>query len=250
MPVHRTRFSLRGGYPRAAASVVLPLLSLSMLFGAPGAIRAEQHRPGDVERSRVQAIVGSVHGVSTEPPQNVTTPKFTSGALMGNGDIGVVAGGPTTTEQHFSFGKSDFSGTHWNANHNAPEVSILQLGSLTLSSPGVSAGGDKDYRVDQDILNAQVLTTLRLGPALVHLRSFTADDDNVFLTEITTQARSIELELRLAMPPSRPGTHVFCLAAAGTNDGILWGTRENDLNKPGDYRARAAIAVRLNRINA
>jgi len=243
--VHKTRFSLRASHPQVTRSLLLPLLSVAIPFSVASAVHAEQRRLGAVEWTRVQAIVGSVHGISTRPPQNVITPKFTSGALMGNGDIGVVVGGPTTTEQRFSFGKSDFWGSHWNEKHNAPEVSILQLGSLTLTSPGVTAGGDKDYRVDQDILNAQVLTTLRLGQALVRLRSFTADDDNVFLTEITTQASSVELQLRLAMPPSRPDTHVFYPAAVGTSDGMLWGTRENDLNKPGDYKARAAIAVHL-----
>lgn len=245
MQVHKPRSSRNAKYAQVAKSLVLPLLYIAIPFSVACTVQAEHHRPASVEWSRIQAIVGSVHGISTQPPQNVITPKFTSGALMGNGDIGVVAGGPTTTEQRFSFGKSDFWGTHWNEKHNAPEVSILQLGSLSLRSPGVTAGGDKDYRVDQDILNAQVLTTLRLGQALVHLRSFTAENDNVFLTEITTQAPSIELQLRLAMPPSRPDRHVFYPAAAGISENMLWGTRENDLNQPGDYKARAAIAVHL-----
>src|SRR5262249_12967522 len=50
----------------------------------------------------VQSIVGKIHGVSTTPPKNLITPKFTSGALMGNGDIGVVAGDTTTAQQRFS----------------------------------------------------------------------------------------------------------------------------------------------------
>ncbi len=164
---------------------------------------------------------------------------------MGNGDIGVVAGGPTTSQQRFSFGKSDFWGTHWNNGHNAPEISILQLGSLTVDSPGITSGGEADYRVDQDILNAQVLTTLKLGSALIHLRSFTADGDNVFLTEVTTDAPTATLQLALAMPTPEPNAHMVYPAAVGASSGMLWATRENDLTKPGDYKARAAIAVRL-----
>lgn len=220
-----------------------PLHYLVLAFFVTTAAHAQKH--SNVDWMRVQDIVGSIQGISTAPPQGVITPKFTSGALMGNGDIGVVAGGPTVAEQRFSFGKSDFWGTHWNVKHNAPEVSILQLGSLTVTSPGVTSGGDKDYRVDQDILNAQVLTTLRLGGALVHLRSFTADGENVFLTEVTTDSPSVRLQLSLAMPPSSPDTHVVYPAAEGTAKGMLWATRENDLTKPGDYKARAAIAVRL-----
>ena len=131
--MQKNRFSHSASHRRVARFLVLPSLSVAITFGVVCAIHAEQHRPAAVEWSRVQAIVGSVHGISTQPPQNVITPKFTSGALMGNGDIGVVAGGPTTTEQRFSFGKSDFWGTHWNEKHSAPEVSILQLGSLDLT---------------------------------------------------------------------------------------------------------------------
>ena len=216
--------------------------ALALVFTAAAA--HAQNRTAD-EWTRVQAVVGPIHGLSTEPPKNVITPKFTSGALMGNGDIGVVAGGPTTSQQRFSFGKSDFWGTHWNNGHNAPEISILQLGSLTVDSPGITSGGEADYRVDQDILNAQVLTTLKLGSALIHLRSFTADGDNVFLTEVTTDAPTATLQLALAMPTPEPNAHMVYPAAVGASSGMLWATRESDLTKPGDYKARAAIAVRL-----
>src|ERR1700744_1691466 len=133
----------------------------------------------------VEGIVGRIHGISTAPPSNLVTPKFTSGALMGNGDIGVVAGDTSTSQQLYWFGKSDFWGTHWNSRHNAPEVSILSLGSLTISSPATSTDSAAVYQVDQDILRAEVTTTLKFGGATVHLRSWTADDDNVFVTEVT-----------------------------------------------------------------
>src|SRR5271154_5026043 len=130
--------------------------------------------------STVQALLRGIHGISTAPPEKIVTPKYTSGALMGNGDIGVVAG-DTTTSQRFYFGKSDFWGTHWNTGHNAPEVSIISLGTLTVSSPDKTDGADALYRMDQDILNAQVLTTLKLGKAVAHMQSWTADGENVFV---------------------------------------------------------------------
>src|ERR1700742_3307542 len=217
----------------------IPLLALSLAAAAAHA----QSDNGDWDR--VQTLVGPIRGVITTPPKNLITPKFTSGALMGNGDIGVVEGSTEIAEQRFSFGKSDFWGTHWNNGHNAPEVSILSLGSLTLSSPGRTSGGESVYRIEQDILNAQVLSTLKLGNAVVHLRSFTADNDNVFLTEITTDAPDVPLVLSLAMPAPEPNAHMIYPAAIGASSGMLWATRENDLTKPDDYKARAAIAVRL-----
>ena len=194
----------------------------------------------------VQALLSRIHGISTTPPEKLVTPKFTPGALMGNGDIGVVAG-DTTTSQRFYFAKSDFWGTHWNTGHNAPEVSIISLGYLTISSTAKTMGADAAYRMDQDILNAQVLTTLKLGDAVVHMRSWTADDENVFVTEVTTDTGSpnVPIRLDLTMPASDAAPHTIFPAAAGAHDGMLWVSRENNLTAPADYKSRAAIAVRL-----
>lgn len=205
-----------------------------------------QPNPSGTDWATVRGILGDIHGISTTPPRPVVTPKYTAGALMGNGDIGVVAG-DTTTSQRFYFGKSDFWGTHWNTKHNAPEVSILSLGYLTVSSPVTTIGADSVYRMDQDILNAQVLTTLKLGDATVHMRSWTADGENVFITQVSTDAGApnIPLQLNLAMPALNPDAHTVYPQATGSRDGVLWASRENNLSAPTDYHARAAIAVRL-----
>ena len=65
--------------------------------------------------------MGRIHGVTTAPTANLITPKYTSGALMGNGDIGVVAGDVSTSRQTFHFGKSDFWGAKDYVRHNAPD---------------------------------------------------------------------------------------------------------------------------------
>jgi len=204
-----------------------------------------QSQTGESDWAAVQALLGSIHGVVTAPPENLITPKYTSGALMGNGDIGVVADSTDRAEQRFSFGKADFWGTHWNQRHNGPEVSILSLGSLTLSSPEKSHGADKVYRVEQNILQAEVLSTVRMGKATVQLRSWAGDDENVFVTEISTDAASVPLQLSLSMPGPDPAEHTVFPAAIGATNGILWATRENNLTKSDDYQAHAAVAVGL-----
>lgn len=191
----------------------------------------------------VQTLVGGIHGVSMSPPSGIVTPKFTSGALMGNGDIGVTAGA-TTTSQRFYFAKSDFWGTHWNARHNAPEVSILSLGSLTVSSPVQSSGADAVYRMDQDILNAEVLTTLTMGNATVRMRSWTADGTNIFVTELAAD-KDVPLQLSLTMPAPDAVPHTTLPSATGSRDGMLWSSRENNPTTTNGYQSHAAIAVRL-----
>src|SRR5881275_1698496 len=140
------------------------------------------------EWQRLEALLSRIHGQSTSVPENLITPKYTSGALMGNGDIGVVvAGDPLISQQSFWFGKSDFWGMHWNARHNAPEVSILSLGRLTISSPGENSTNKRVYQVDQDILHARVDTTSKVANMTVHLRSWTSDKENTFLIEIVSE---------------------------------------------------------------
>jgi hypothetical protein len=215
--------------------------------------------PNAGDWAEVQRIIGPIHGVSTAPPDNLVTPKFTSGALMGNGDVGVVAGDSDTAQQTFRFGKSDFWGTHWNDGHKAPEVSILSFGSLTISSPAAAqqanfpeAGGISTYRMDQDILHAEVTTTVRMDGRPVHMRSWLADCDNVFVTQIWAEGtggdpleRSMPIALHLAMPEPDAAPHMTVPAAAGSENGVLWVSRENNLQGANDYKARGAIAVHL-----
>jgi len=201
-----------------------------------------------LEWQRLEALLSRIHGKSTSVPENLITSKYTSGALMGNGDIGVVvAGDPLISRQSFWFGKSDFWGTHWNARHNAPEVSILSLGRLTISSPGENSTDKRVYQVDQDILHARVDTTWKVANTTVHLRSWTADKENTFLTEIVSEPKgsSIPIQITLEMPRTDPSLRTDLPVTAGHRNGVLWVTRENNLTGKMDYKAKAAIASHI-----
>jgi hypothetical protein len=216
----------------------------SVLLAACMATAAPANAQTDRDWARLKPILDKIHGIATEPPKNLVTPKYTSGALMGNGDIGVVAGDLTVDSQRFYFGKSDFWGSHWNTGHNAPEVSILSLGTLSVASAEGATGDPAAYRVDQDILNAQVLTTLKLGSSTVSMRSWTSDTSNVFVTEISVPngTPDVPLQIVLATPTPLPNAHMIFPAECGAMDGVLWVSRENDLSGVNDYKARAGIA--------
>ena len=242
---------------------IVATTALCVFCSSPGSAQvvraAQQQQAAEKDWATVQSILGPIHGVSTTPPEKLITPKYTSGALMGNGDIGVVAGDTSTSRQTFHFGKSDFWGTHWNNGHHAPEVSILSFGSMTLSSPAAtsqtsgeqsssSPGGSGVYRMDQDILHAEVTTTLEMGGRTVHLRSWTADGENVFVTEMRADAGAggdLPIAVKLAMPLPDASGHMIFPASSGSSKGTLWVARENDLTKSTDYKARGAVAVRL-----
>jgi hypothetical protein len=202
----------------------------------------------------IQRLIGGIHGVSIAPQSNVVTPKYTSGALMGNGDIGVVAGDGSTSRQSFYFGKSDFWGAHDTVRHNSPscnwncKVSILTLGKITISSSAKSVGAENVYRVEQDILHAQVKTTLKLGTSIVHLRSWTADGENTFVTEMVSDGintAELPIEIALTVPTPDPAFHDIFPSAAGGRHGVLWASRENSATGLKEYKAREAIAIRL-----
>src|SRR3954468_14099816 len=81
----------------------------------------------------LQTFLPKIQGVCTTQPSNVVTGKYTSGQLLGNGEIGVVVG-DTLTSQKFYFGKSNFLGLARNDRQNRWENSILPIGSLRISS--------------------------------------------------------------------------------------------------------------------
>jgi hypothetical protein len=236
---------------------------LLLVYVLAGVSCQAQRVHADETWEAVQNLLSGIHGVSTSPPGNLISGKYTSGALMGNGDIGVVAGDSSTSRQSFYFGKSDFwgAGAHYEglpeageARHNAPEcnwacrVSILSLGVMTISSPASGSDADRVYRVDQDILHARVETTFKAGPSTIHLRSWTADGENTFVTEVTADSKDqadLPMQLIFTMPnPQAPGGIDFPVST-GSRDGVLWATRENSGSGAQDYKARAAIAIRL-----
>lgn len=239
--------------------VLVSQISLIVFAVSSRAQSVEKDREWDV----VQNLIGKIHGINTTPPAGLINPKYTSGALMGNGDIGVVAGDTNVTQQSFYFGKSDFwgAGARYEGlpdvktiRHNAPDcnwacrVSVLSLGKLTVSSPKKSKGAGSIYLVDQDILHARVDTTLGLGGTTLHLRSWTADGANTFVTELTSEGADgadFPIQVGIAMPQPGSSAPLGFPVAAGRRNGVLWATRENGATGPLDYKARAAVAVRI-----
>jgi len=222
------------------ASVFLALAFSAFTVCCAGVAAAHASELDD-DWANIQSFLGGIKGVVTSPPQGIVSDRFTAGLLMGNGDIGVVAG-DTTSQQKFYFGKNDFWGTAPDDTHPEYRPGVLSLGGLTISSPTPSRNPDPVYRMEQDILHAQVITTMQLGDTVVTMRSWTADADNVFITEFSSAPGSdaVPINVQLWMPPNKVYPY-----ASGESDGALWTTRTNKFSGANDFIARAAIAVRL-----
>ena len=236
-----------------ARSMIYALL----IFSYPVAVRGQ-----DAEWDRLASKLSGIRGSWTTAPQGIVNPKLTTGMLLGNGDIGVVAG-DKPDRQTFYFGKSDL----WGASVKNPDAaaapvwqeSILSLGGLTISCPTPGADPTSRYRMEQDILHAEVRTRMQLGDAIVQMTSWTADREagslnNYFITELTTD-KEVVLQAELWVPATYKtgGKLLDCSGIYPFSSGIdkdkLWAAREN-FNNPasdhnGGYKVKAAMALSL-----
>jgi hypothetical protein len=228
--------------PKTAVSTLLALAGVAFVLPA-GPARAASPAAAD-DWAQLQTILSGIQGRASAPIANVTTPKYTAGMLLGNGDLGVVAGGDKNTNQRFYFGKGDFWGTAWDERNQDMRIAILSLGNLTVSSPTASTNPAPAYGMTQDLLNAEVRSTVKLGGATVAMRSWTADSDNAFVTELSSPAGSpaVPINIDLALPG--PDSHTTYPTTVGGAGGTIWATRHNNLTGTADPQAAAAIAVR------
>src|SRR5262249_15834535 len=143
--------------------------------------------------SDLQARLSGVYGEVTSPLKIADLDKgsYTTGQLVGNGDVGAIAADTTTSGQQLYFGKNDFWGTlHAQGTSVKDNQGILNAGGLdirALDGPGSQA--DSAFNARQDLLNAQVTTQLQLADtdghdAPVRLDTWTADTANVVVTQI------------------------------------------------------------------
>ena len=83
----------------------------------------------DAEWSELSQRLDRLAGVSTPPPSDVQTDSYTTGSLLGNGNLGVAVGG-SEHKQSLYFGRNDF----WSSNgpgNNTP----ITIGGLTVRTP-------------------------------------------------------------------------------------------------------------------
>jgi len=215
-------------------------------FAAPASADQHMNQPQNqgwcdsgVSWPDVKRQLAAVNPQVTAPIQKVVTNKYTPGMLLGNGDIGVVVGDSSATQQTFHFGKSDFWGN--NRKTTSPLVwqnSILPVGALTVAVPGATAAAT-GYSMVTDIGSAQVTTVLPFTTGTLTLTSWTADHDNVLITEISSAEGDADLTLTasvvLPVDPAYP-------AAAGATGGALWLTRQNNAVGYGDVSFKASTA--------
>ena len=113
--------------------------------------------------------------VFDKPPRLVPTRGMTDGPLLGNGDVGVVLGGPAS-EQLFYIGKNDF----WSSN----PAMVKSVGMVRLAMPALQ---DATYRQEQDLARAEVRGVFTKNETTVRTRSWVAASENLLVSELICQ---------------------------------------------------------------
>jgi hypothetical protein len=180
-------------------------------------------------------------GVYAQPPNTVGSLdphihayRIPDGPLMGNGDVAVAVGG-TATEQTFYLSKSDLS------------QSARGVGGLTISFQDATANDlpaeASNYRQEQDLYKAEVRSVIPLRQATVKMRSWTADGENVLVTEAWTEpAAPVGISIRLWSHTDRSTSQ------AGAENGVIWSTREMNATigtTKQPFVSKVAVATRI-----
>jgi hypothetical protein len=111
------------------------------------------------------------------PPSHVPSGTVVDGPIAGNGDLGLVIGGPPEL-QRFYFGKNDF----WSQQRVA-----MSVGGLELRIPELAGAS---YRQEQDIRNAEIRGAFAKGDRTLQTRSWVAATENLQITELSLEAGS------------------------------------------------------------
>lgn len=216
--------------------------------------------------SELQPILAGISGSVTAPLKisDVNKGNYTTGQLMGNGDIGAVAAGVSTTSQQFYFGKNDFWGTlHAQGNSIKDNKGILSGGGLDIwPTTGAGSNAAAAFSMTQDILNAEVTTNLELkddqgGDAPIQMNSWTADTANVFVTEIRNSGTApVTLRTKQWVPAmayaSASATDLTDAQKtypytggidSSQTDAVLWTTRDSTTGNTDGFRSRMATAT-------
>ena len=171
-------------------AVVLLGLGVSSQISASAASAAEDNT---VSETALQ-IVNGIHGSWPQMPGKIATWRMTSGALIGNGSVGVAIGG-TPEQQEFYVGRDDF----WSVLRGR----IMPVGRLQLTIPALK-GGSAEVR--ENIGPADVSTNFAEGINQLKSKSWVAAGRNTFFVQLRNPGK-------IALPVSAETLDAF-----GSND--------------------------------
>ena len=132
-------------------------------------------------QSRSAAIVSKQTLVMTQPPQRVPSGTVSDGPTMGNGDVGVVMGGPPE-DQRFYIAKNDF----WSQTVQDP----MTVGGIELKMPALNGA---TYREEENIFDGEVQGTFTKGDNTLKTTSWVSATENLLVTELKADHANVDV---------------------------------------------------------
>ena len=204
----------------------------------------------------LKEILEPIVGVYNAPPENVVVNYYGDGAMLGNGDVGVMIGG-SYNELVLRIGKNDFwtDDAPLNTESLFKGVRPINVGGITFKFEG--SGKSSGYRLEQDILNAEVRSTLAVDETVVQMKSWISVSENLLFTDITVDG---EASLSASVSTWAPALDAFPIhrrwerlhlingyyaSDTGIDKDVIWATRETYKGAGVRWVCRAAIAARM-----
>ena len=124
-------------------------------------------------------LASQVHGIYSHPPSEVPSRGMTGGVLEGNGNLGVVLGGPAD-RCTFYMGRNDF----WSVLRGR----IMPVGSLQMSVPELRGAS---YHVQENVGSADIEGRFKNGAHELDLRSWVAVHKNIMVLKLTNPGKNV-----------------------------------------------------------
>ena len=217
---------------KPAKSIVLFFFLLASL--QPAFARAGEDPSNAVHSSapdNAERIVSRHEGVWTAPPRRVPSNADSDAPLLGNGDLGVLIGGPPEKQQFF-ISKCDF----WRPQPYFPWFNPALVGALDLEIPALKGAS---YKAVQDIARAEVRQTFSRPDGTVELRSWTPATGHELIVEISCTGKPVEIK-------ASPWTYFGNGATVeqGRDGDVSWLTR-SFTGQGFDWDSQATLAVSM-----
>ena len=156
----------------------------------------------------LQSILSGIVGRYTAPPQlsDVVTNGYTAGQLLGNGDIAVTADARNHTHR-FYIAKSGFFN---------PATQKLTFGSVAIMGPNSAPDPSEKILQEQDILNAEVRSTIVIEGQTVTMKTWVVESENLLVTELITASNAATIPIIVSVQiPSNASYPATSLAGTG-----------------------------------
>src|SRR5258706_3670301 len=213
------------------------VLTIITILAVCGGFLPSQVQPAEADaNSDVNTFVGRHVGVYTSAPNPVNSGS-TPGSKLGNGDVRVVIG-DASSAQALYVSKSDFWTVSGAGYGNVP----LNVGGITIRIAGLNGSS---YRLEQDILHAEVRGIFTINGQTVTERSYVAATDNLIVTNLSLSGgNSMSVSVDTWTKLADGGRSVLPTSTGIDNNAPVstYATRET---WPGAWTSRVAMATRV-----